>query len=230
MMNVGVLGTGMVGSAIASRLVGLGHEVKMGSREAGNEKARDGRKQPARRRAGAPSLTRRDSGARLNCTAGEHSIAALGKAGAANLAGKVLVDVANVLDFSGGRPPAVGVGTKDSLGEQIQRAFPDAKVVKALNTMNCDVMVDPTKVPGAHDVFVCGEDSDAKAQVAGVLREFGWPTERIVDLGGISAARGTDCIGALAQPLGGRGNGPVQYRARALETSTAASSRDIPAH
>ena len=127
----------------------------------------------------------------FNCTAGEHSIAALEQAGAANLAGKVLIDVANVLDFSGGRPPAVGVGTKDSLGEQIQRAFPEVTVVKALNTMNCDVMVDPTKVPGEHDVFICGEDSDAKAQVAGVLREFGWPGEHIVDLGGISAARGT---------------------------------------
>jgi len=133
----------------------------------------------------------------FNCTAGEHSIAALEQADASNLAGKVLVDVANVLDFSGGRPPAVGLGTKDSLGEQIQRSFPEARVVKALNTMNCDVMVDPTKVPGDHDVFICGEDEDAKAQVARVLREFGWPAEHIVDLGGISAARGTEGYVAL---------------------------------
>jgi predicted dinucleotide-binding enzyme len=133
----------------------------------------------------------------FNCTAGEHSIAALEQAASANLAGKVLIDVANVLDFSGGRPPAVGVGAHDSLGERIQRAFPDAKVVKALNTMNCDVMVDPTTVPGEHDVFICGEDSDAKAQVAGLLREFGWPAGHIVDLGGITAARGTEMYVAL---------------------------------
>ena len=197
-MNVGVLGTGIVGSTIASRLVGLGHEVKMGSREASNERSREWAEQAGPR---ASEGTFADAAAFgelvFNCTAGEHSIAALEKAGAANLAGKVLVDVANVLDFSGGRPPAVGVGTKDSLGEQIQRAFPDVKVVKALNTMNCDVMVDPTKVPGEHDVFVCGEDGDAKAQVAGVLREFGWRAQHIVDLGGISAARGTELYVAL---------------------------------
>ena len=198
MMDIGVLGTGMVGSAIASRLAGLGHEVKMGSREAGNEKARVWADEAGPKASGGTFADAAAFGELVfNCTAGEHSIAALGQAGAANLAGKVLVDVANVLDFSGGRPPAVGVGTKDSLGEQIQRAFPDVKVVKALNTMNCDVMVEPTKVPGEHDVFVCGEDSDAKAQVAGVLREFGWPTERIVDLGGISAARGTELYVAL---------------------------------
>ena len=197
-MNIGVLGTGMVGRTIASRLVGLGYEVKMGSREAGNEKAREWA-QEAGPKAWEGSFADAAAFGELvfNCTAGEHSIAALERADASNLAGKILVDVANVLDFSGGRPPAVGLGTKDSLGEQIQRSFPEAKVVKALNTMNCDVMVDPTKVPGDHDVFICGEDEDAKAQVARVLREFGWPAEHIVDLGGISAARGTEGYVAL---------------------------------
>ena len=116
MMNVGVLGTGMVGSAIASRLVGLGHEVRMGSREAGNEKARAWA-ETAGPKASEGTFADAAAFAELvfNCTAGEHSIAALEQAGAANLAGKVLADVANVLDFSGGRPPAVGVGTKDSL-------------------------------------------------------------------------------------------------------------------
>ena len=75
--------------------------------------------------------------------------------------------------------------------------FPDTKVVKALNTMNCEVMVDPAKVPGEHDVFVCGEDADAKRQVAELLQSFGWPTERIRDLGGISSARGTEMYVAL---------------------------------
>jgi len=197
-MKIGVLGTGMVGKAIASKLVALGHEVMMGSRTSDNPKARTWAKTAGPKgRVGTFAETSAFGELVFNCTAGEHSIAALEMAGAASLAGKVLIDVANVLDFSGGRPPAVGVGTKDSLGEQIQRAFPDAKVVKALNTMNCDVMVDPTKVPGEHDVFICGEDGDAKAQVAGVLREFGWPAEHIVDLGGISAARGTELYVAL---------------------------------
>ena len=197
-MNVGVLGTGVVGNTIASRLVGLGHEVKMGSRAAGNENAREWAEEAGPKASEGAFADAASFGEFVfNCTAGEHSITALEQAGAANLAGKVLVDVANVLDFSGGRPPAVGVGTNDSLGEQIQRAFPDARVVKALNTMNCDVMVDPAKVPGEHDVFICGEDSDAKAQVAEVLREFGWPAEHIVDLGGITAARGTESYVAL---------------------------------
>ena len=161
-MKIGILGTGMVGNALGGKLASLGHEVKMGSREAGNEKAREWAERAGPKASEGSFADAAAFGVLVfNCTAGEHSLAALEQAGTANLAGKVLVDVANVLDFSGGRPPAVGVGTKDSLGEQIQRAFPDAKVVKALNTMNCDVMVDPTKVPGDHDVFICGEDEDA---------------------------------------------------------------------
>jgi hypothetical protein len=115
-------------------------------------------------------------------------------AGRDYLAGKVLLDVANPLDSSQGMPPSLFVSNTDSLGEQIQRAFPEAKVVKALNTMNCQIMVDPTKIPGAHDVFVCGEDEDedAKRQVTELLQSFGWPPERIRDLGGISSARGTE--------------------------------------
>jgi 8-hydroxy-5-deazaflavin:NADPH oxidoreductase len=203
-MNVGVLGTGVVGNAIASKLAALGHAVKMGSREAGNEKA-VAWAEAAGDNASEGSFA--DAAAFgevvFNCTNGEHSLAALEQAGRENLAGKVLVDVANVLDFSGGRPPIVGVGTTDSLGEQIQRAFPDVKVVKALNTMNCDVMVDPAKVPGEHDVFVCGEDADAKAEVAGLLRAFGWPAEHIVDLGGLRAARGTELYVTLWLSLWG---------------------------
>ena len=128
----------------------------------------------------------------FNCTNGAVSLEALGAAGAENLSGKVLVDVANVLDFSRGRPPAVGVSNSDSLGEQIQRAFPEARVVKALNTMNANVMVDPGIVPGEHDVFISGNDDEAKAQVSELLQSFGWPAARILDLGDISAARGQE--------------------------------------
>jgi predicted dinucleotide-binding enzyme len=120
------------------------------------------------------------------------SLEALWSAGPSNLAGKVLVDVGNPLDFSHGMPPTLSVCNSDSLGEQIQREFPDAKVVKALNTMNAAVMVNPSIVPGDHDVFVCGNDSDAKAKVSDLLRSFGWRT--IVDLGDISAARGAEMV------------------------------------
>ena len=197
-MRIGVLGTGMVGGAIAGKLVALGHEVMMGSREAGNEKARAWADAAG---AGASEGSFTDAAAFgvlvVNCTAGAHSLEALEQAGRANLAGKVLIDVANPLDFSGGMPPTLTVANTDSLGEQIQRALPDTKVVKALNTMNCEVMVEPAKVPGDHDVFLCGEDEDAKQQVTDLLTSFGWPADHIRDLGGISSARGTEMYVAL---------------------------------
>jgi predicted dinucleotide-binding enzyme len=192
-MRIGVLGTGMVGNAIAGKLVALGHEARMGSREAGNEKARAWAEAAG---AGASEGGFADA-ARfgelvVNCTAGAHSLAALEAAGRDNLAGKVLIDVANPLDFSAGMPPTLTVANTDSLGEQIQRAYPGIKVVKALNTINCEVMVDPGKVPGEHDVFLCGEDAAAKRQVTELLESFGWPAEHIIDLGGIRSARGTE--------------------------------------
>jgi predicted dinucleotide-binding enzyme len=192
-MKVGVLGTGMVGQALATRLVEVGHEVTMGSRTAGNEKAVAWADSAG---ANASHGTFADAAAFgeliVHCTAGMHSLAALGEAGVANLAGKVLIDLANPLDFSGGFPPTLAVCNTDSLGEQIQSTFEDTRVVKALNTMNCNVMVDPARVRGDHAAFICGEDADAKAQVAGLLGSFGWPDDRIVDLGGIRAARGLE--------------------------------------
>jgi predicted dinucleotide-binding enzyme len=192
-MKIGVLGTGMVGEAIASRLVALGHHVMMGSRESGNEKARAWA-ESAGEGAGEGSFADAAAYGELlfNCTSGIHSLAALESAGAENLAGKVLVDVANPLDFSGGMPPTLTVCNTDSLGEQIQRAFPETRVVKALHTVNAAVMVDPASVPGAHDVFVCGDDEEARREVGELLQSFGWPAERIRDLGGIAAARGTE--------------------------------------
>ena len=133
----------------------------------------------------------------FNATAGGASLDALRMAGAANLAGKVLVDVANPLDFSKGMPPSLTVCNTDSLGERIQAAFPDARVVKTLNTVNTTVMVDPQGVAGGdHHLFVCGNDANAKASVTTLLRdEFGWT--HIIDLGDITAARGTEMYLAI---------------------------------
>lgn len=171
-----MLGTGVVGTTIAGKLRELGHDVLIGSRTAGENAV------PFADAAAHGELV-------FNCTNGNASLDALSAAGAETLAGKVLVDVANALDFSQGRPPLVGVSTGDSLGEQIQRAFPEARVVKALNTVNANVMVDPGVVPGEHDLFISGNDEQAKAQVAELLQSFGWPAERILDLGDITAAR-----------------------------------------
>ena len=192
-MEIAVLGTGMVGRTIAGKLVSLGHAVTMGSRTADNEAAGGWAAQAGER---ARHGTFADAAARgelvFNCTAGAGSLAALRAAGAESLAGKTLVDVANPLDFSHGMPPTLSPVGIDSLGEQIQREFAPARVVKALNTVNCEVMVDPGRVPGEHDIFVCGDDDGAKAQVRELLESFGWPSSAIIDLGGIASARGTE--------------------------------------
>jgi predicted dinucleotide-binding enzyme len=178
-VKIGVLGTGNVGRTIAAKLVELGHDVRVGSRTAKDD-----------------AVTFADAAAHgelvFNCTAGDASLAALRMAEEGNLAGKILVDVANPLDFSHGMPPILAVCNADSLGEEIQRSLPRSKVVKALNTVNCNVMVDPSVVPGEHDVFVCGNDESAKNEVRELLGSFGWPAERINDLGDITAARGTE--------------------------------------
>ena len=127
----------------------------------------------------------------VNATNGAGSLEAIRAAGEENVGGKVLIDIANPLDFSGGMPPSLFVSNTDSLGEQIQRAFPAVKVVKALNTMNAHVMADPSLVAdGEHTVFVSGDDEQAKGQVTEILRSFGW--KHILDLGDITTARGTE--------------------------------------
>ena len=192
-MRIGVLGTGMVGNTIGSKLIQLGHEVRMGSRAAGNEKAVAWAVQAGE---DASEGTFAESAAFgeivVNCTAGVASLDALAAAGEENLAGKLLIDVANPIDFSGGMPPTLSVCNEDSLGESIQRAFPGARVVKALNTVNCDVMVEPLSVPGEHVAFVCGDEAAAKDEAVALLGTFGWPPERVLDLGGISASRGLE--------------------------------------
>lgn len=195
-MKIGILGTGMVGKTVGSRLVELGHEVKMGSRTGDNEAAglwvtavgaKGSQGTFAEAAAFADSMV-------FNCTKGEYATSALSMAGEYNMAEKVVVDISNPLDFSRGMPPRLSVCNDDSLGEQIQDAFPSIRVVKTLNTMNCHVMLNPTRVPGAHNVFLSGNDAAAKTEVSDLLQSAGWKAANIIDLGDISTARGTEML------------------------------------
>jgi 8-hydroxy-5-deazaflavin:NADPH oxidoreductase len=198
-MKIGVLGTGNVGQTVAARLAELGHAVVVGTRDPAATLARD--KPPIKswlqQHAGIELGTLAQAAAHgeivVNATSGGSSLAALDGAGAENLAGKILVDIANPLDFSHGMPPSLSVCNTDSLAEQIQRAHPSAKVVKTLNTVNALVMVRPADIAGGdHTMFLCGNDAGAKETVTGLLRSFGW--RDILDLGDITNARGTEMI------------------------------------
>jgi 8-hydroxy-5-deazaflavin:NADPH oxidoreductase len=194
-MRIGVFGTGMVGKAIATKLVEVGHEVCMGSRTADNEEATTW---ATERGDHATHGTFADAAAfgelLFNCTGGMVSVAACEAAGEENIGSKVMVDVSNPLDFSHGMPPSLAVANTDSVGEQLQRRFAAARVVKSLNTMNFAVMVDPGGVAGYHNVFVSGDDAGAKATVTDLLGQFGWPRESVIDLGDIKSARGAEAF------------------------------------
>jgi 8-hydroxy-5-deazaflavin:NADPH oxidoreductase len=208
-MRVAVLGTGVVGNVLATKLVELGHDVTMGSRQAGNEKAVAWVQSTGERASqGSFADAARDAEVVVNATAGTVSLEALQAAGAENLAGKLLIDVSNPLDFSAGFPPTLTVCNTDSVGEQIQRAFPEARVVKTLNTINCNVMVNPTLVPGSHVIFLSGNDTSAKSEARDLLHSFGWPSDDIIDLGDITTARGTEMYLPLwLRLMGAIGNG-----------------------
>ncbi|MFB7979028.1 NADPH-dependent F420 reductase [Streptomyces vinaceus] len=197
-MRYAVLGTGIVGRTVAARLVSLGHEVVIGTRDPGTTSARTeyAEWQEAHPQVDlAPFADAAQHGEVLvNATGGQVSVAALTEADAEHLDGKVLIDIANPLDFSRGFPPTLDPVDDDSLGELLQRTFPGLRVVKTLNTMNCQVMVEPGRVPGEHSVFLSGEDADAKKSVRELLYSFGWPEASVLDLGGIESARGTEML------------------------------------
>ena len=188
-MKIGILGTGIVGKTLGSALAKRGHEVRMGSRKSGGEKARAWVKEAGAKASEGSFADAAGFGEIVfNCTAGQASLDALRQAGSLNLRGKIIIDVSNPLDFSKGMPPTLSVCNNDSLGEQIQKAFPDSHVVKTLNTVTTAVMVDPAIIPGAHSMFISGNDANAKNAVTKLLKEeFGW--KEILDLGDLSAAR-----------------------------------------
>jgi len=185
-MRVGVLGTGVVGQAIGRGFIALGHEVKLGGREATNEKAKAWAEKAGSK---ATEGTFRDAAVFgeliVLATLGEANENALKAAGLENFQGKVLIDATNPLDFSTGTP-RLSIGHTDSAGERVQRLVPDAKVVKAFNTVGNTLMFRPDLPGGPPDMFIAGNDDGAKGTVAGLLKEFGYGT---ADLGGIESAR-----------------------------------------
>ncbi|MEV1143807.1 NAD(P)-binding domain-containing protein [Micromonospora sp. NPDC049799] len=207
-MRIAVLGTGMVGRAIATRAAELGHQVTIGTRDVAATRDRGG--DHAAWAAPHPEVglatyadATADADLVVNATTGDGSLPALTAAGEDNLAGKVLLDIANPLDFSAGFPPTLSVLNTDSLGERIQRAFPRLKVVKALNTLTADLMVHPRQLAdGDHTVFVSGDDESAKKTVTELLTSFGHTD--VIDLGDISTARGTEMLLPIWLRLYGR--------------------------
>jgi predicted dinucleotide-binding enzyme len=189
-MRIAVIGTGIVGRTLAQGLQRAGHDVVVGTRDPGETSRREewvGLGVPLQPLA----IVAADADLVVNATNGLASLTALGEIGSDHLAGKVLVDVANPLDFSQGFPPTLSVKDTDSLAEQIQRAFPETKVVKALNTMTASVMVDPASLgEGDTTVFAAGDDPEARQVVVGLLRELGWVD--IVGLDGLGNARGLE--------------------------------------
>ena len=219
-MRFGILGTGVVGKTIAARLAGLGHEVIVGTRDPeetlsrtepdayGNPPFGAWQEEHREVKLGTFAEAAAHGEVVVNATTGGVSLEALELAGEGNLNGKVVIDVANSLDFSRGMPPTLSVSNTDSLGEQIRQRFTEAKVVKTLNTMNANLMVDPAQLAGAdHTVFVSGDDVEAKQVVAQLLESFGWTD--IIDLGDLTTARGTEMLlpvwlrlfGALQKPI-----------------------------
>jgi len=192
-MNIGVLGTGMVGHTIGSKLVELGHDVMMGSRDEANPKAIAWARDAGRHALYGTFMNAAAFGEIIfNCTLGTASLNALQQAGAENLKGKILIDTSNPIDYST-EALTLTVCNTDSLGEQIQRAFPQARVVKTLNTMNGNMMVEPEKLPERTNVFVSGNDIEAKATVIAILRDwFGW--KAVIDLGDITTSRGVEML------------------------------------
>ncbi len=208
-MKIAVLGTGMVGRALAGRFSELGHDVTIGTRDPGATRAKEAYAAWAvdHPSVGLAIFAEAAAGAELavNATSGAASLEVLAQSG--DLSGKVLLDVSNGLDFSGGFPPLISVPQDDSIAEQIQRAHPDARVVKSLNTMTADLMVRPGQLSDPGSVFVSGDDAAAKGTVTRLLHELGHTD--VVDLGDVTTARGVEWLmpawlrvmGALGSPL-----------------------------
>ena len=208
-MKIAIIGTGAVGKTIASKLVELSYNVMIGTRNVsekmastekdlyGNPPFSEWLKSNSKVRLGSFAEAAAFGELVVNATNGGNSVTALILAGAKNLAGKVLIDIANPLDFSNGMPPRLlpGLNNTNSLGEEIQKTFPETMVVKTLNTMWCGLMINPNLIgKGDHINFISGNSEEAKTRVKKLLNELGWPDKNIFDLGDITGARGTEAL------------------------------------
>jgi 8-hydroxy-5-deazaflavin:NADPH oxidoreductase len=193
-MQIGILGSGVTAQTVGTKLIQLGHEVMLGSRDEANPPSVAWAKDQGGERALALYGTFMNAAAFgeiiFNCTLGSASLEALEQAGTGNLKGKILIDTSNPIDRQTDMWTLTVCNT-DSLGEQIQRAYPETRVIKTLNTVNANVMVDPAKLLERTHVFVSGDDIEAKATVVRILRDwFGW--KEIIDLGGITTSRSVE--------------------------------------
>ena len=208
-MKIAIIGTGTVGRTLASKLVELNHDVTIGTRNVvdkltstakdnyGNPSFVEWHKANSKVKLGTFADSASFGELLINATNGSNSVTALIQSGTKNLTAKVLIDVANPLDFSNGMPPSLlpGLNNTNSLGEEIQKTFPDTMVVKTLNTMWCGLMVNPKLIGnGDHINFISGNNEEAKIKVRKLLHQFGWTDENIVDLGDITAARATESL------------------------------------
>jgi predicted dinucleotide-binding enzyme len=220
-MKIGIIGTGVVGQTLGSKLIGQGHDVVLGTRDPDklDDKKMFGatlRDWKAQTEGRGRVVTFKEAAAHgellINATSGQVSLEALKLATADKVGGKVLLDVANELDFSKGMPPAVLASQERCLAEKIQAAFPNLKVVKSLNTINALVMTDPGSIGGGdHTVFVSGNDAGAKGQVTALLKGFGWTD--VLDLGDLSTARGPEMYMAMWIRLwGATGSGQLNIK------------------
>lgn len=204
-MKFGILGSGMVGRALGSKLVSLQHGVMMGSRENNNAGAAEWvEKMGALASQGTFAMAASFGEIAILCAKGEAALEVVRQSGEENLSGKVLLDVSNPLDFSRGMPPSLipELSNRNSLAEELQRRLPATRVVKALNTVNCEVMVNPGMLGEPTDIFVSGENAAAKNLVTELLQSFGW--SRVVDLGGIATSRGTEMMMPIWLSLWGK--------------------------
>jgi 8-hydroxy-5-deazaflavin:NADPH oxidoreductase len=220
-MKVAIIGSGIVGQTLGKKLVELGHDVVLGTRDPNQldeAKGWAGSLSDWLKAVGNQASVSTFAAAAaqgeivINATYGMASLEALRIAGAENLQGKILIDVANELDFSQGMPPRSLADDETSLGEKIQAAFPTTKVVKTLNTMNCQMMVNPKQLAdGNHTVFISGNDAEAKAKVTELLQSFGWTD--IFELGDIASARATEMMMPIwLRAFGKLGNVPYNFK------------------
>ena len=227
-MKIAVFGTGNVGQTIAAKLVSLGYEVMIGTRDVKEAKSRT-----ETDRYGSPgfatwltSNTKVKLGTfaegasygdlLVNATSGSASVNAFKSAKTDDLNGKIIIDIANPLDFSKGMPPSLipSLSNTHSLGEELQKEFPQSKVVKTLNTMWCGLMVNPGMIGGGDHVnYLCGNDNEAKNKVKELLNKFGWKEDNLLDLGDITCSRGTEAVLPIwLRIMGTTGSGAFNFK------------------